>query len=282
VSSAPGDPGILTPHFRVSGSQVTPLLRADELDNGIVDLLMTELFPLGLITDQQSFERLFVEAVLATVAGKEIAWSTFYRNTLAGLGVAPAQAGGEGSVAVFSRIYRRAAALAGDGSVLDIGSGFGFFALRQSAASPAAVVGCDISAAAVSMASAAARGLASGAAFVTADALRLPFGAGTFDAVCAIHLLEHLAGEATLHPVAEALRVARRRVVMAVPLEATPQTVFGHRQVFTLASLARLGEAIVSEHEGWRFDVSEADGGWLVFDRHQPGRRSTVARPYAG
>jgi SAM-dependent methyltransferase len=278
VSSAPGDPSIVTPHFRVSGSVVTPLLRADELDNGIVDLLMSELFPLGLITDQQSFERLFAEAVLGTVADEELAWSAFYRNTLTGLGLPPEQAAGEGSVAVFSRIYRRAAALAGDGSVLDVGSGFGFFALRRSAASPAAVIGCDISAAAVSMASAAGRRLASEAAFVTADALRLPFGAGSFDAVCAIHLLEHLAGEATPYLVAEALRVAERRVVMAVPLEATPQTVFGHRQVFTPASLARLGGMIASKHQGWRFDVSEADGGWLVFDRHQPGARSTVAR----
>jgi SAM-dependent methyltransferase len=251
----------------VSGSQVTPLLRAEEVDNGIVDLLMGELFPLGLVTDQQAFERLFVEAVLGAAADEELAWSAFYRNTLRGLD----ESRGEGAVAVFSRIYRRAASLTRGGSLLDLGSGFGFFALRQSAVSPAPVVGCDASAAAVSMASRAARRLASRAAFMTADALRLPCRAGCFDAVCAIHLVEHLLPEATMQLVAEALRVAKKRVVVAVPMEATPQRVFGHRQTFTLSSLAKLGEAIASAHEGWRFEVSEADGGWLVLDRHPAG-----------
>jgi SAM-dependent methyltransferase len=267
VYSALGDRGILTPHFCVRGSKVTPLLRADELDNGIVDLLMSELFPLGLVTDQQAFERLFVEAVLGAAADEELAWSAFYRNTLRGL----EESRGEGAVAVFSRIYRRAASLTGGGSLLDLGSGFGFFVLRQSADSPAPVVGCDASAAAVSMASRAARRLASEAVFVTANALRLPFGARCFDAVCAIHLLEHLLPDATPQLVAEALRVANKRVVLAVPMEATPQRVFGHRQTFTLASLAQLGEAITSGHEGWRFEVSEEDGGWLVLDRRPAG-----------
>jgi SAM-dependent methyltransferase len=282
VCSALADRPILTPHFRVSGSQVTPMLRAEELDNGIVDLLMSELFPLGLIADQQAFERLFVETVLGAAADEELAWSAFYRNTLRGLD----EARGEGAVAVFSRIYRRAASLTRGGSLLDLGSGFGFFALQQSAASLAHVVGCDASAAAVSMASRAGARLASGAGFVTADGLRLPFGAGCFDVVCVIHLIEHLLPEATLQLVAEARRVARKRVVLAVPIEAIPQRVFGHRQAFTLASLARLGEAITSSassasspsspssasgHDGWCFEVSEADGGWMVLDRHPEG-----------
>jgi hypothetical protein len=57
---------------------------------------------------------------------------------------------------------------------------------------------------------------ANGGGYVQADALRLPFGAGTFDTVLLPEILEHLHAPATA--LAEAARVCRDRVVLSVPL----------------------------------------------------------------
>jgi len=72
----------------------------------------------------------------------------------------------------------------------------------------------------------------------------------------------------TIRALAELCRVARRRVVVAVPLEEVPDPAFGHLQAFSLARLARLG----ADAPGWSHTVSAADGGWLVLDRaaHSP------------
>jgi hypothetical protein len=61
---------------------------------------------------------------------------------------------------------------------------------------------------------------------------------------------------------AELCRVARRRVVVAVPLEDVPDPTYGHARVFDLPALADLGRAT-----GWAWSAEEYEGGWLVLDR---------------
>jgi hypothetical protein len=80
--------------------------------------------------------------------------------------------------------------------------------------------------------------------------------------VLAVHVLEHLPAEACHLALAQLCRVARRRVVIAVPLEETPDPTFGHRQAFDLPRLASIGDA-----PGWSRAVYTSDGGWLVLDR---------------
>ena len=63
---------------------------------------------------------------------------------------------------------------------------------------------------------------------------------------------------------AEALRLARRRVVVAVPLEDEADETFGHVRTVSLDDLNRWGRSI-----GRPYDVHELHGGWLVVD--QPG-----------
>jgi hypothetical protein len=63
-------------------------------------------------------------------------------------------------------------------------------------------------------------------------------------------------------------RIARRRVVIAVPLEEVPDPAFGHVQAFDLPRLARTGANPENpESQGWSQEVHAADGGWLVLDR---------------
>ena len=94
------------------------------------------------------------------------------------------------------------------------------------------------------------------------------------DTVLAVHVLEHLPAEVSALALAQLRRVARHRVVVAVPLEEAPDPTFGHVQAFDLRRLARIGadpETPESpESPGWSQAVYAADGGWLVLDRRTP------------
>jgi len=262
VSAAGPLPEIVeTPHFRVLGSAVELRFPAARVDNELADHIAAELVPLGLVPDGAAFERVFVDTVLATAPTPVMAWSAFYRNTLARLR-RPAP-GGEDSVSTFARIYAHVPALVRGASLLDVGSCFGFLPMLLSEWDPRlTVVGCDVVPGTALLAGSVARSLRSGARFVAADATRLPVAAAATDTVLLVHVLEHLPADLSAPVLAELCRVARRRVVVAVPMEDAPDRTYGHVQAFDLAALAGLGAAT-----GWPWTVHEYEGGWLVLDR---------------
>ena len=91
------------------------------------------------------------------------------------------------------------------------------------------------------------------------------------DTVLAVHVLEHLPAEASARALAQLRRVARHRVVIAVPLEAEPDPTFGHAQAFDLGRLATIGAVPETpESADWSQATYAADGGWLVLDRRTP------------
>ena len=63
------------------------------------------------------------------------------------------------------------------------------------------------------------------------------------DTVFAVHLLEHLPRGLDADVLAEMLRVARRRAVVAVPFEDEPTPAWGHVRTFDLDDLHALGAA---------------------------------------
>ena len=77
----------------------------------------------------------------------------------------------------------------------------------------------------------------------------------------AVHLLEHLPATETAVVLDEMLRVARRRVVVAVPYEDVPEPVYGHVRTFDHAALHALGT-----RTGRPFAVTDDHGGWLVVE----------------
>jgi len=257
---------IETPHFLIQDGRFLPRF-PDGISNELADHIAAELVPLGLVPDGSAFEQIFVETVLATQPNGSHgsdpmqAWAVFYRNTLRRL--RRREHGGTGCVATFARIYAHALSLIQGPTVLDVGCCFGFLPLLAAERYPALnVIGTDLVPATAALAGRISRARAGGARFAAADLLALPFASQAADTVLAVHVLEHLPAGACRAALAQLCRVARHRVVIAVPLEEVPDRTFGHLQAFDLPGLAALGDV-----PGWAQAVHAADGGWLVLDR---------------
>lgn len=273
-----------------------------EIDNNIARYVADELLPLlyscGLrpgaadgyaASDQEVFERFVGEIVRSMDGNERRAWHLFYDNTLAALDRAGQKEGGAKKesdaprdyIADFAAIYSRVGDLVAEiapSSLLDVGTCFGFLPLLlASGAGPETyrprklrcIVGCDLNPALVALAeSYARRRKLSGVRFVETDILsvngygRLP--EPSFDVVTALHLLEHLETEQTAAAMEALWSLARRRLIVAVPVETVPDPRFGHRQVFTCESLHALGQGTAATSRCF-----EDHGAWLVIDREQ-------------
>lgn len=199
---------------------------------------------------QREFELVMVGLVRSTIADPVEAWTTYYRNSLDELICGRAD---------FAPIHERAEQLA-HGSVLDLGSCFGFFPLRL-ALRGHDVIATDLSAGTMRLLDTVAPHLGTTVRTQTCDAADVPLPDGSVDTVTALHLLEHVDADTGSRIVDEALRLARNRVVVAVPFETETTTCHGHVRTFDLDSLRELGAST-----GRRFEVSEHHGGWLVID----------------
>jgi len=145
--------------------------------------------------------------------------------------------------------------------VLDVASCFGFLPLLLHD-DGYDVVASDINTGSMTLLAAVVAARGDGPAVLTCSADGLPLGDRGADTVLLLHLLEHLPAAAGVDMVAEAQRAARSRVVVAVPYEAEPTAAYGHVRTLAAADLRALGVA-----SGWRYEVIEDSGGWLVLDR---------------
>lgn len=282
-----------------------------EIDNNIARDVADDLLPLMSAATtrlaasedtarnpQELFEHLVGEVVRSVDGNDRRAWHRFYDNTLAALyrtGQAAASgARHEGTrpdyIADFAAIYHRVAGLIDEvapDSVLDVATCFGFLPLllASGAWSPTThcggrrVIGCDLNPALMALAESYAHDRqVANVRFVTTDILDEHAAGGqglpgsTFDVVTAIHFLEHLEPAATPAALTALWRRTRRRLIVAVPIEAVPDARFGHRQVFDRHRLAALGP-----RTGGRCRCFEDHGAWLVIDR--VANPAAVSRP---
>lgn len=251
-------------------------LRPADLDDDLAGLLDEELFASGWASGSGTFERLFTGIVVSAGAGADAGegWEAFYRNSLRSLaGERPSRAGG--TLAEFGPVYERALAEIPPGTVLDLGSCFGFLPLRLAERGASAVVASDISAGSMHLLETMGDRLGIAIETLVCDAAIVPLPDRAVDTVSAVHLLEHVDAEHGERVLAEAMRLARRRVVVAVPFEEVPNAAYGHVRTLTLDDLTALGAA-----SGWRYRVSEDAGGWLVLER--PARRRPAVRARDG
>ncbi|HRD48783.1 MAG: class I SAM-dependent methyltransferase [Candidatus Competibacter sp.] len=269
---------------------------ASQIDNNLGYYVVSELLPLlaahrrrvdSGYSEQDEFERSVGDIVRSMAGNERRAWWLFYANTLnatqnsAGLGQPPGRSDEAASdfISLFGAIYRYALELiealpaaASPPTVLDAATCFGFFPLllaRVRAATLGEIAGCDLNPALMAFAAdyASHDGLTSvqfGVADILTDDIERELAplSARFDVVTALHLLEHLEFEHTEKAVANLWRLTARRLIIAVPLEETPNPRYGHRQVFDRERLLALGRTL-----GGPFEYFEHHGGWLVIDR---------------
>jgi SAM-dependent methyltransferase len=224
-----------------------------QIDADIGDCFLRELKPAGVLVNEQDFGNIFGAVVCSLFPpDAQRALHLYGSNTLrryqdilrAAPGViSPA----EGTISSFAALYRRVFQLLRGESFLDAGCSFGFLPLLIAGQIPslARVVGVDILTAPFPVVRELARerGLHS-VQFSQADLLAADFGAlGCFDTVVALHVLEHLTEEEMYRAIAHLWQVTAQRLLIAVPYEdGVPETVYGHRQLFTRAKLEEVGK----------------------------------------
>ncbi len=257
-----------TPHFSifVRGEKPTVLHRLGphQIDNDLAEFVAGEIVRPGRLSIPNAFERCFAGVVLSSAVQAGEAWRLFYRNTLARIEETDGEADGPGPIASFAGIYAHAASLLAGDSLLDVGTCFGFFPLLVKHHKPQLqVTALDLSARTLHLAgNFGSHEKSEPVEFIAGDACDLPFPDRSFDTVTALHLLEHLPDPFAGRAVSEACRVARRRVVVAVPMEKVADPAYGHVRTFDLESLpALVGRA------GWRCESMVHLGGWVVLER---------------
>ncbi|HXP58710.1 MAG TPA: mycofactocin oligosaccharide methyltransferase MftM [Streptosporangiaceae bacterium] len=234
--------------------------RPGELDDELAGPLAAAL---GRLTDDHEvFGRVFSGIVLTSQPDATVAWDGFYRASLARLHRPPGQRG-------YSEVYRHALDLLPGTTVADLGCGFGFLALHL-AARGAAVTACDITPGVTGLLRRMAGLLDLPLDVVTGDAGSGRPALAPADAVALLHVLEHVDEAAATALISEATRIARHRVVVAVPYETTPAALFGHVRTIGARQLDKLGAG-----SGWNYQVHEYHGGWLVLDRPGPAGAGT-------
>jgi hypothetical protein len=271
-----------TRHFRVGTERgrlvLLHALPPGAVDNDVALLLDDELFAPGWAGGSDTFERLLTGVVLSCHDDPLTAWEGFYRASLArlddvALPDGPALLDGP---AGFAPIYRRAEELvdaATTRTLLDLGSCFGFFPLRLAIGRPwLRVQAGDISPGTCDLLSRVSLRLGVPVPALVCDAACVPLTDAGVDTVTLLHVLEHVDaghGDAILR---EAVRLARRRVIVAVPLEPEPDAAFGHVRSLDLEQLVASGAELAAVGP-WQARVEEFHGGWLVLDRLLPPSR---------
>lgn len=270
---------VRTPHFDLTTvdhrAVVVHRVPSERIDDDLSGLLADELFQPGWLRGGELFEHLFTGIVLSSHPDPLAAWESFYRRTLDRVSARVERGpvtGAHGTIADYAPVYARVEQLLAEGTVLELGSCFGFLALRLARAGRE-VTATDISPGTVDLLRAVAPRLGVRLATRVDDAARVQAADRSVDNVLAVHLLEHLDAAHGARVLAEALRIARRRVVVAVPLEDEADATWGHVRTISLADLDAWGRAT-----GLPYRVDDHHGGWLVVDVDHPARaRATGA-----
>ncbi len=266
---------VRTAHFELwrSGRRlvVRHRMTPDVIDDALTTMINDELFGPGWVSGSEMFERIFTGIVLTSASSPIEAWLLFYRNSLRrydavsdASGAESAVAGPRDALADFASIHRHADELVpADATVLELGCCFGFLSLRLARAAGRSVIASDLSAGTVGLLQVVAGRLGLPLQTLVADAARIPRPDRSVDVVLLVHLLEHLEADHCRRAIDEALRVASRRVIIAVPYEDEPTPAYGHLWTLDDSDLRAWGSATT----GWNWSVHEYFGGWLVFDR---------------
>jgi SAM-dependent methyltransferase len=266
----PGE--VRTPHFTVAPHDGRLLVTYDisraAISDDLVGVISDELFAPGWVRGSEAFERILTGVVRSSARDGVDAWELFYRNTLDRFAIlerrGPRLLAGppDGSIDGYARVYRHVMSLTPPGSTLETGCCYGFLSLLLARRGHDAVAS-DIAERTIGLLDDVLPRLRVSVRTLRADAARLPLPDRSVDTVHAIHLLEQLEPEHGARALGEAVRVAGRRVVVAVALLDQADEAAGQLRTVTRRDLRRWGQST-----GLPFNVHERAGdGWLVVDR---------------
>ena len=230
-------------------------LSPDELSDDLAELLAAELDDTGVLRGQPEFEAVFAGVVESTMEDGDEAWHRFYLNSVRRL---------EHGTAAFAPVHEHAASLVVGSEILDLGSCFGFFPLRL-AASGHRVTATDLNRPTMELLTRVSARMNRPLRTLACDASDVPLPDDAADTVTVLHLVEHLDATSTGAVLREAMRLARRRVIVAVPFEDVPRACYGHIQRFDLDVLRVIADAW--RGTGVRAAAHEFHGGWLTLDK---------------
>jgi SAM-dependent methyltransferase len=248
-----------TPHFLIFSRSEAPALivvhwfAPEEIEANIGDYFVQELKPAGILVDEQDFGDLFGATVFSLFPhDARRALHLYGTNTLhryQSLLNTPHDElpCSQSTIHSFARLYRRVCQLHVGQTFLDVGCSFGFLPLLISErySSLPQIVGVDIQTSPFPIVSAiAAEHHLQNINFYQADVLTDTFSTlGRFDTVVALHVLEHFTEADMYRALLNLLKVASRRLIIAVPYEdGKPETVYGHKQLFSRANLEAVGK----------------------------------------
>ncbi|MDX2357895.1 mycofactocin oligosaccharide methyltransferase MftM [Dietzia sp. PP-33] len=233
----------------------------DEVSEAVIPSLSRDLLDTGVLHTVDEFHGAVTALVTSRGGSWQECWSDYYRSSIAALadGHCP-----------FSPVHDRAVAeLVGD-SALEVGCCFGFLSLRL-AREGARTIAVDLDPAVLGLLRTCAPVGATLPTPVCLDARTTPLATEVADTVYLVHVLEHLDEDGGWDMIRDALRLARRRLVIAVPFEAVAVAQYGHVRTFDLPTLTALADRIETvghrRSAGIRTRVDEHHGGWLVVDR---------------
>ena len=237
------------------------------IDDTLTDRIENELFAPGWLSGNDLFERVFTGLILSARQDALDAWELFYRNTrmtLAAFLDGRCDAAGVEGLGAFAEIYRHVDGIVpSTGSVLELGSCFGFLALHLASRHHRRVTASDVSTSSMSLLGALAPRLGVCLSTTTLDARTLACPDASYDTVVLVHLLEHLDDVEGRRALDEARRVARRTIVVAVPYEDVATASYGHVRTICRRDL----EDWAVQDPRWRGRVEDFRGGWLVLER---------------
>ncbi|HJC60063.1 MAG TPA: class I SAM-dependent methyltransferase [Candidatus Dietzia intestinigallinarum] len=234
-----------------------------DLDHGsvseaVIPTMARDLLDTGVLRTVEEFHGAVTALVTSREASWQECWSAYYASSIAALS--------EGHCP-FSPIHDRAVAELVGASALEIGCCFGFLSLRL-AREGVDTVALDLDPSVLRLLRTCAPTDQAAPRQLCLDARATPLVADSADTVYLVHVLEHLDDSTGWSVVLEALRLARRRLVIAVPFEEVAVTQYGHVRTFDIPALQRLAGRIehTTAHGRTRTRVDAHHGGWLIVD----------------
>ena len=177
------------------------------------------------------------------------------------------------TIGMFATLYQRVLELRVGTSFLDAGCASGFLPLLIAERIPFVdrIVGIDLNGDAFATAQELAKERSyQNVEYLVADLLSDEFAhQGHFDTVVALHVLEHLTEHDMYRALINLLGATSQRLIVAVPYEeGSPETTYGHLQIFSREKLGMLGKWCIQYLNGaGRMWVEDCVGGLLMIER---------------